>query len=85
MLEHVPQLDALSDLTCGIFNALCYDLRLVSVSLQQARVQLGYRRRAYEYKVSLRKDSMDLFSSLDINIKQGNQLLFFEFINLCFL
>jgi hypothetical protein len=28
---------------------------------------------------------MDLFSSLDINIKQGNQLLFFEFINLCFL
>jgi hypothetical protein len=36
MLEHVPQLDALSDLTCGIFNALRYDFRLVSVSLQQA-------------------------------------------------
>ena len=85
MLEHVPQLDALSDLPCGIFNALCYDFRLVSVSLQQARVQFGYRRRAYEYKVSLRKDSMDLFSSLDINIKQSNQLLLFEFINLCFL
>lgn len=85
MFEHVPQLNALSDLTCGIFNALCYDFRLVSVSLQQAWVQFGYRRRAYEYKVGLRKDSMDLFRSLDINIKKSNQLLLFEFINLCFL
>jgi len=69
MFEHVPQLNTLSDLPCCIFNALCYDFRLVSVSLQQARVQFGYRRRAYEYKVGLRKDSMDFFRSLDVNIK----------------
>lgn len=36
MLENVPQLDAFSDLANRIINALLNDLRLVSVSLQQA-------------------------------------------------
>ena len=85
MLENVPQLDAFSDLANRIINALLNDLRLVSVSLQQAWVEFRYRRRAHKYKVCFGKDGMDLFCTLNVYVKQSNQFLFFEFIELCLL